>query len=144
MLHTSEFPFAGAQALLGGELVTIRQHIDAETALVFGKRINGRRVLIAQLQPPPERSLFDRWRDERLIEPRLGTVFTPVADIAADYLAWLGDNGAHADTYPVSEPAFLRMMREAGYASLRGYWRSPGDTHARVRRLYPLALAGVR
>jgi len=141
MLHSPSF-HAGAQALLGGELVTIRQMIGADVALVFGKTVT-RRVPLADLAPPPEQSLFERWLAERVIPAVLGDVFTPAAEAAADYRAFLDETAGAADAYPASDFAFRRMMYRAGYRTELRAHRAPFDRQARQRSVYPFALRKV-
>lgn len=148
MLHTPvPYPQTGSTALLAGETVKIHQWIDAgETAVV----ITGKGTYRAgrdELAPPREKTLFERWMLDRIVAPlHSGTLArddgdrTPVTEAQRDYMAWLQANGGHADDYPTSEYAFVRMMMQAGYGYTTGYWRNAGDTHARTRRLFKLSL----
>lgn len=137
MLQTAEYPFPGSTALFHGELVRIHQHNADGTVTHFGERV--RTTALSELAPPPEGSLFDRWRAERIAAGAEGEAFTPASDVAEDYRTWL-TRAEHGDAYPVSDRAFWRMMREAGFGATRGYWRAPGDSHARTRVLFRLAL----
>jgi hypothetical protein len=141
MLHAqfpiTEFPQAGSLAQLDGETVRIHQLLGSD-ALVFGEHNLTKRVPIADLAPPPEPTLFDRWRAERVREGDK-QARTPVADAFADYQAWLVGTG-HDAAYPVTPYAFERTMLLAGMAVTMGYWRAPGDRTARTRRLFPIAL----
>jgi hypothetical protein len=140
MLHSdpAPFPFAGSLAQLDGEVVTIRERLG-DQALVFGPSIT-RRVPVAELAPPPEPDLFDRWLAERTIPAR--DRFQPrtlAAEVFADWSAWL-EKAGYAATYPASEHAFERRMLLAGRGVTSGFWREPGSVTTRTRRLYPVAL----
>lgn len=138
MLQTAEFPFPGSIAMLDGEPVRVHQLIDAGTVLVFGAKTE-RRVPVSALTPPPEKSLFDQWREECLAETRDAQTFTPAAEVADHYRAWLHTRG-HEDAFPLSDWTFVRMMRAAGLNTTRGLWRAPGDTQVRTRALYRFTL----
>jgi hypothetical protein len=138
MLHTPHF-HAGAQALLGGDLVTIRQLIGADAALVFGSRLT-RRVSLADLAPPPEKSLFERWLAECVLPAPLGDVFTPVGEVADSYRDFLEHEAAAADVYPATDFAFRQMMYRAGHKTELRSWRAPFERQARQRSVYPFAL----
>lgn len=136
---TAEFPQINSRAVHDGKLVTIYQRFGTVGAVVFGEGIQ-RRVSIDELSPAPEPSLFDRWRAERIVTgPH--ALPTPASQVAADYRAWLEDQGAARHDHPVSDFVFVRMMREAGHVPFTGYWRAPGDTLVRLRTLYPFTLA---
>lgn len=136
----SDFP-VGTSALFGTTLVRIHQHLDAETLLVFGPRLQ-RRVRAGELAPPPEKSLFDQWREERVINAQLGDVFTPATEVLADYRAWLERQGRDED-FPTSDYVFTGMMARAGHKVTRGLHRAAGDRTLRTRVLYALSLMPV-
>lgn len=137
MLQTAApFPYPGSLAQLDGEVVKIRERAG-DTALVFGPSIT-RRVPVADLAPPPEPSLFDRWRAERLVTGD-ASARTLTCEVYADYRAWIAACGFEA-AYPITEYAFERAMLLAGHGLTRGFWREPGDRAVRTRRLYPVAL----
>lgn len=138
MLQTSTFPFPGSLAMLDGEQVSIHQQIDGETVLVFGSKFS-RRVRIAELAPPPPKPLLQRWLEERVVLTGNYDHFTPAALAADDFRDWLAKSG-HAESAPLSDYIFTRMMRDAGHIPARGLWRAPGDRQARTRSLYRFVL----
>lgn len=139
MHTTAPFPLPGSEALLDGTPVRIHQQIDRCTVLVFGEKLT-RRADLSELAPPPEPTLFARWLGERVVTaPTDPEARVPAIDLADDYRAWLSAQGAHG-ALPVSDYVFLRMMREAGHPATTGYWRAPGDSHARTRVLFRVVL----
>lgn len=138
MPTTAPFPQPGSTAMLDGIPVTVHQLIDAETALVFGERVQ-RRARLAELAPPPERSLLDQWLDERVAPSRDYDTFTPASDAADDFRAWLAASG-HAESAPPSDRIFMRAMHDAGWHPTRGLWRAVGDTQSRHRTLFRFVL----
>lgn len=150
MLQTAPYPYPGSSALLAGETVKIHQRNRDGSTVV----ITGRGTYTAQpeeLSPPAEPTLFERWLADRVVPRRHAANLdideqarTPATDVLTDYQNWLSANGGHAEDYPTSEYAFRRMMLEKGHRIVRGFWRRPGDTHARTRILFKLAMKGTR
>jgi hypothetical protein len=149
MLQSVPFPHAGSSALLAGQPVKIHQWNRDGSAVVITDR-GTRRAQPDELSPPAEPTLFERWLADRVV-PRLHAANldideqarTPATDVLSDYMNWLSANGGHAEDYPTSEYAFRRMMLEKGHRIVRGFWRRTGDTHARSRILFKLALKTV-
>lgn len=142
MQVTAQFPYPGSIGMLDGQPVRIHQRIGADRVLVFGDGIT-RNAELSELSPPPESSLFRQWLDACVVEVKDYDCFTPAAEAADHYRAWL-KAGGHEDAAPPSDYIFTRMMHEAGHHPTRGLWRAPFDTQARTRILYRFVLRPVR
>lgn len=144
MLHTADFPLPGSHAVLDGQPVKIHQLIDRETVLVFGDRIQ-RRATIAELSPPTEASLFERWLRERIVAATDPMARTRVRTAHEDFLAYLAK--AQGDTSGAGAPSlyvFTRMMRHAGHSFELGTWREPGEQRSYGCRLFRFTLRSAR